>query len=144
MSKSYIPQVLRRLVRDDAQGQCAYCHTLTEITGASFVIDHIIPEAFGGETVYENLCLACHSCNEYKGARLVAQDPATEEMVALFHPHLQEWREHFRWSHDGIQIVGLTAIGRATVMALNMNHTDVVKARRRWVNVGWHPPQEDL
>jgi hypothetical protein len=30
------------------------------------------------------------------------------------------------------------------VVALNLNHPDIVEARRRWTRVGWHPPQEDL
>jgi hypothetical protein len=35
-------------------------------------------------------------------------------------------------------------VGRATVAALNMNHPLIVEARYRWVQVGWHPPQDDL
>ena len=38
-------------------------------------------------------------------------------------------------------IVGLTAIGRATVEALKMNNEFIVPARRHWVEAGWHPPQ---
>jgi hypothetical protein len=34
----------------------------------------------------------------------------------------------------------LTAIGRATIIALNTNNEVIVDARRRWVGVGWHPP----
>jgi hypothetical protein len=44
---------------------------------------------------------------------------------------------------DGTEIVGMTAIGRATCLALNMNNSLIVEARRRWVAVGWHPPPED-
>jgi hypothetical protein len=107
------------------------------------VIDHIIPEAAGGQTVWDNLCVACHACNEYKGAQVQAQDPLTDKVTPLFHPRRQPWREHFCWSEDGSHIVGLTAAGRATVAALNMNHSVIVEARRRWVQVGWHPPPDD-
>ena len=71
-------------------------------------------------------------------------DPLTGERVPLFHPRRQQWREHFCWSEDGSEIIGLTPMGRATVAALNMNHLAIVEARRRWARVGWHPPQEDM
>jgi hypothetical protein len=38
-----------------------------------------------------------------------------------------------------VHILGLTAVGRATILALNMNNTVIEDARRRWVSVGWHP-----
>ncbi len=108
------------------------------------MIDHILPEAAGGQTVWENLCVACHSCNEFKGAQVEVRDPLTGEHVPLFHPRRQQWSEHFRWSEDGSEIIGLTLVGRATVAALKMNHPDIREARRRWARVGWHPPQEDI
>jgi 5-methylcytosine-specific restriction endonuclease McrA len=61
------------------------------------VIDHIIPEAAGGQTVWDNLCVACHACNEYKGAQVQAQDPLTDKVTPLFHPRRQPWRAHFCW-----------------------------------------------
>jgi len=144
MTRTRISRSLRQRVVAEFCDQCAYCHTLTSITGARLVIDHIVPEAAGGQTVWENLCLACHSCNEFKGAQVEAQDPLTGESVPLFHPRRQQWSEHFCWSEDGSEIIGLTPVGRVTVAALNMNHPDIVEARRRWAKVGWHPPQEDV
>lgn len=139
-----IPRSLRRRIIVEFQNRCAYCHTLASITGARLVIDHIIPEAVGGKTEQDNLCLACHSCNEFKGTQTKAVDPLSGKSAPLFHPRDDGWREHFHWSEDGSQLVGLTSTGRATVSALNMNHPDIVEARRRWARVGWHPPQDDL
>ena len=144
MTKTHLRASLRRQVAADFSNRCAYCHTLTAITGARLVIDHIIPAAAGGPTVRENLCLACHSCNEFKGAQVEVQDPSTGERVPLFHPRQQQWREHFCWSKDSSEIIGLTSVGRVTVVALKLNHPDIVEARRRWIRVGWHPPQDDL
>jgi len=140
MTRSRISLSLRRRIVAESGGRCAYCHTLTAITGARFVIDHIIPDAGGGPTVWENLCLSCHSCNEFKGARRRAWDPLTGRSVSIFHPRHQRWRRHFRWREDGITILGLTSVGRATIVALQMNHPAIVAARLRWVSVGWHPP----
>jgi 5-methylcytosine-specific restriction endonuclease McrA len=86
---------LRQRVAAESRNQCAYCHTLTSITGARLVIDHIIPEATDGQAVRENLCVACHSCNEFKGAQVEAKDPLTGRHVRLFHPRQQLWSEHF-------------------------------------------------
>jgi hypothetical protein len=144
MTKAHISRSLRQRVAAEFRNRCAYCHTLTAVTGARLVIDHIVPEAADGQTVWENLCLACHSCNEFKGAQVEALDPLTGKHAPLFHPRRQQWREHFCWSEDGSEIIGLTPAGRATVVALNVNHTDIVEARRRWTRVGWHPPHEDL
>jgi hypothetical protein len=144
MSQSYIPTSLRKQTIADFQGRCAYCHTLTAITGTRLVIDHILPEGLGGQTVLENLCLACHACNEFKGTRIEFEDEVTGKVVPLFHPRQQHWNDHFCWSQDKAEIVGLTPIGRVTVVALKMNHLEIVEARRRWIAVGWHPPQDDL
>lgn len=106
-------------------------------------IDHIMPKSKGGALLDEgNLCLACERCNVYKSNQTHARDPQTGRRVPLFHPRRQRWARHFRWSEDGAHIVGLTACGRATVDALQMNHPEIVRARRNWVAVGWHPPKD--
>ena len=140
MSASHISRSLRQEVIGDFGRRCAYCQTAIAITGARLVIDHIIPESAGGETLRENLCSACHSCNEFKGAQVLGIDPITGQSTPLFHPRQQRWHNHFRWSEDGTQIVGISPMGRATVIALNMNHLEIVEARRRWTQIGWHPP----
>jgi 5-methylcytosine-specific restriction endonuclease McrA len=141
MSRTYIPKSLRQRVIVEARGFCAYCQTAVAITGARFVIDHIISEYAGGKTVWENLCLACHSCNEFKGVLTEATDPITGQNVPLYHPRQQRWADHFAWGENGSLIIGLSPSGRATAVALNMNHPDIVSARLRWAAVGWHPPQ---
>ena len=104
-------------------------------------VDHIIPESRGGLSEFDNLCFCCRRCNEFKGGKTEAQDPLTGKVVPLYHPRRQNWHEHFAWDETGALLVGLTGIGRATVPALNMNDRIIVVARRRWVSVGWHPPE---
>ena len=105
-------------------------------------IDHIVPEALGGSTEEANLWLACSLCNDHKGSRIAAPDPFTGEIVRLFDPSRQFWADHFRWTPAGDMIVGTTPQGRATVVALNLNRTSLVYARRAWITVGWHPPRD--
>jgi hypothetical protein len=106
-------------------------------------VEHIIPEAQGGLTEEGNLWLSCSLCNSYKGSRTEAEDPVSGQTVQLFNPRLQVWSEHFEWVDGGARIFGLTAIGRATVAALQLNRKPLVFARRRWVSAGWHPPADD-
>jgi len=103
-------------------------------------VEHIIPVAAGGASTIGNLWLACPLCNGYKATQTHAADPETSQQVPLFNPRRQNWHEHFGWSADGIHIIGRTAIGRATVAALQLNNDHLTRARRRWVLAGWHPP----
>ena len=48
-------------------------------------------------------------------------DPVDGNEVRLFHPRKDNWQNHFAWSDDSSQIIGLTAIGRATINTLKMN-----------------------
>lgn len=136
-----IPPRLRRLVTVQAKNRCEYCLSPAEQTGIPMTIDHIIPRASGGISDMSNLCLACSRCNGCKRDRTHAYDPDTRRWVRLFHPRRQRWPRHFLWSEDGTHVLGRTACGRATVEALQMNHSDIVRARHSWVTVGWHPPQ---
>lgn len=142
MSKQRVPRDVRLRVADAAHFRCAYCQTAERIVGPMLEIDHIVPESLGGSSDEENLTLACPLCNSYKGTQLAAPDPISGEMVPLFHPHQQRWEEHFEWREGGVVVHGITAVGRATVAALQMNHPDVVKTRLLWVSVGWHPPAD--
>lgn len=103
-------------------------------------VEHIVPLATGGTSDEENLWLACPLCNGYKGIRTYFTDPETGEEAPLFNPRRQVWSEHFRWSDNSVEIIGLTPCGRATVIALKLNNESFTRARRRWVLAGWHPP----
>jgi hypothetical protein len=133
---------LYHLIAERDRHRCAYCLTTEENCGLQMHVDHIIPEAVGGMSTADNLCLACFSCNIHKAAQQSGADPATGDVVSLFHPLRQKWTEHFAWNDGDCQIIGLTPCGRTTVAALQMNNPIVVRARRRWVAAGWHPPTD--
>ena len=142
MSRSYIPKALRERVTAQARHRCCYCLTSEAIVGTPMEIDHIVPESLGGQTEEGNLWLACSLCNDHKSDRIAALDPLTGEIVRLFDPRHQVWSEHLAWTAEGDRIVGLTPVGRATVVALNLNRPSLVKARQAWCVVGWHPPKD--
>lgn len=137
----YVPVETQRTVREQFKGRCAYCQTLEALTVITFEFDHIVPLSAQGQTVAENLCLACPACNRYKARRQSAVDPATGETVPLFHPQHQIWSKHFAWNEDTTAVIGLTPIGRATVAALKMNRSQMSRLRRMWREMGEHPPE---
>ncbi len=140
MSAGRIPATVRRRVAAEAQYRCGYCHTSQAVVGPLLEIDHLVPESRGGSSDASNLWLACPLCNGAKADRLEAIDPIGGVPVRLFNPRLDRWSEHFEWSAEGTMIKGVTAIGRATVMALKLNALSQVEVRRLWVEAGWHPP----
>ena len=120
MSRSAIPRALREAVLGRDDGRCRYCRLAQLGHGATFHIDHIVPRSKGGPTSLANLALQCPNCSLHKADKLAAVDPETGQSVALFHPLLQPWPDHFRLEPGGA-CGGLTTVGRATVIALGMN-----------------------
>lgn len=139
MTPRSVPVRLRRWLRTLGD-RCEYCGASERVTGVPLEVDHIIPLSRRGVTEQTNLCRACSQCNTYKADQTEGVDPVSANRVPLFDSRRQRWAEHFAWSEDGAQIVGLTSIGRATVATLRMNDPVSVRARRLWVSVGWHPP----
>ena len=142
MTRTYVPRALRRRIIAAAGGRCGYCLTQEAIPGLPLGLEHVIPQSRGGATTEDNLWLSCAKCNMRKNDRLVARDPATSDGVPLFDPSRQRWTEHFAWTEGATIIVGLTATGRATVRALDLNRWLLVEARRIWVAAGRHPPAD--
>jgi hypothetical protein len=142
MTSTYISEELRQRVRERAKDRCGYCLSAQQYVMGQLEIEHLIPVSRGGTDDENNLWLACRLCNGYKGDQLEAVDPQTEQSVSLFNPRTQNWSEHFAWDVDKIRMVGLSAIGRATVVALQLNNQIALIVRGNWVSAGWHPPVE--
>jgi len=102
-------------------------------------VDHLIPKSIGGNDNLDNLALACRRCNERRYNFIAGFDEVTKAIVPLFNPRQQVWSEHFMWSADGREILGITPIGRATCKRLDMNderypESDSIRsARGFWV-----------
>jgi hypothetical protein len=137
-----IPVALRHLVFVRKNNRCEYCKVSQMGQVATFHIDHIIPVVAGGKTVVENLALACVSCSLRKGARQAIPDPQSQQMTLIFNPRQQLWREHFAWRE--LHIIGLTATGRATIKALNLNRPKMLAIRAQEIlNIAGSPSPLD-
>jgi len=106
-------------------------------------MDHLIAVAAGGSDSLDNLALACFFCNRRRSFRQTATDSETGDEVLLFNPRKDRWADHFIWSADGLRIIPLTAVGRATAALLTFNRERVLLIREADVAVRRHPPEDD-
>ncbi len=105
-------------IRRQAKNRCGYCLNPQELLPYKLEIEHIFPKSLGGESIEENLWLACRECNAHKAAKTEAIDNLTDKTVKLFNPRTQKWNEHFEFSKDDSQIIGKTPCGRAAARNL--------------------------
>ena len=143
MSRRYITATEESQIIERANRLCEYCRCSMDYSAQPFVIDHIVPIAEGGTTTMENLAFACGGCNGHKYTKIQALDPVSRELVSLYNPRTQKWLDNFVWSDDFLQAVGLTAIGRATINALQINRSGVVNMRKLLLMAGLHPPNNE-
>ena len=140
MSSRQISAIQKQIVADRAGHCCEYCFSQLRFSPDPFSVEHIVPLAKGGKNEDENLALACQGCNNHKYISTTAIDPVTGHEVDLYHPRQDVWAEHFNWSNDYLHLIGLTAIGRATVEKLNLNRRGVVNLRQILYAFDEHPP----
>jgi hypothetical protein len=133
----YVSASLRQLVTQRAADACEYCLIHQTFSMYRHEIDHAIALKHGGQTIAENLVLACLPCNRHKGSDLTSIDPTTGEITPLFNPRLQTWSEHFNL--EGGYIVGLTAAGRTTIFLLRMNEPSRLQLRQALADQGLYP-----
>jgi hypothetical protein len=121
---------IRRLIRQRAGDCCEYCGMRqSDEAWSRFHVEHIVARQHKGGDSMDNLCLCCQHCNLHKGPNLSGIDLVTGVMTRLFHPRQDVWDEHF--SAVGLEIIGCTPVGRATVEVLAMNSAERIKFRRR-------------
>jgi hypothetical protein len=133
-----IDSATRALVVARAANRCEYCLLPQEGYEATFNIDHIIASQHKQDDDASNLALSCPKCNRKKGPNLSSVDPLSQSVVALFNPRKDVWSQHFRW--NGPLVVGLTAVGRATIALLDLNEEERVRLRQALIAEGKFRP----
>jgi len=118
---------------------CEYCRAPEIASNFLFEVEHIIPRSRKGKTEFENLALACRSCNIFKSDYLNGIDETGAETARLFHPRRDVWHEHFRSNSETLEIEGLTEIGRGTVNRLRLNNPLQIRARKQWYRLELFP-----
>jgi hypothetical protein len=79
--------------------KCQYCGATKALT-----IDHVIPKSKGGKDTWDNLVVACSSCNSKKGDTLLEDTnmtltrkpkaPINKSMIQLVNTSNAEWQEY--------------------------------------------------
>lgn len=139
----YISAATQEQVRQRANYLCEYCHASEQWQYVRFTVDHVIPLSKGGLNSIENLALACFHCNRQKSDKTTAIDEQSGAEITLFNPRFDNWQKHFIWSADGLSIIGLTAMGKVTVAALEFNRERIINIRAADKEIGRHPPPID-
>ena len=132
---------IREKVEARANKLCEYCLSPLNFSPDSFSIEHIFPIFLGGTDDLDNLALSCQGCNGYKSTKTDAFDMVSQTNASFYNPRQDIWSEHFVWSEDFTEIIGLTAKGRVTIKVLKLNRQRVMNLRRVLVLAGEHPPK---
>lgn len=133
-------KTIKNAVFDRANLLCEYCLSPMDYAHQSFEIDYILPLSKNGTDDIENLACACRGCNAFKHNKTTGKDPFDNLISPLFHPRQMLWKEHFAWSANYLEIIGLTNIGRTTVKILQLNRAGLINIRRLLLLDGSHPP----
>jgi len=140
MRRKKIPERIRQFVARRAHFLCEYCLIPMSYVPDPFDVEHTLPLSKGGTNDPENLAHACGGCNGHKSNLTESIDPADNKLVRLYNPRLDTWADHFAWNEVFTQMVGLTPIGRATILALHLNRPALLNLRSLLLAFGEHPP----
>ena len=132
-----VSAALRHAVAERAGGCCEYCGLPDSILRLSHEPDHIVATQHGGQTTLDNLAYTCFRCNRLKGPNLSSIDSQTRAITPLFNPRIDDWHQHFRWEEAAI--VGISAVGRATLALLQLNAPERVGLRANLIRQGAYP-----
>lgn len=99
LSKMRVMRPSRALVYKRDGHKCQYCGSTRRLT-----IDHVLPRSRGGGNTWDNLVVACSSCNTKKGDKLLEQTgmklarkpkaPFNKASFTAEHDGTDEWREY--------------------------------------------------
>jgi hypothetical protein len=131
---------LEREVSSRAADRCEYCRMHQSLQGARFHLEHILPKSRGGPDELGNFAWAYPGCNLKKSDRVEVLDPTNASTVPLFSPRSHSWDEHFEW--DDYHLIGTSAIGRAAIAALDLNHERRIRIRQAEQTFGLFPPDQ--
>jgi hypothetical protein len=108
------------------------------LQGATYHVEHVRPRIEGGPDDPSNRAWCCPSCNLHKAARSTSLDPESNTIVSIFNPRSDHWKDHFEFTE--FEIRAKTAIGRATINALQLNHPRRQQIRLAESVFGLFPP----
>lgn len=140
MPKQRLPLAIREAVINRANGCCEYCKSQDKFSPNGFTIDHIVPLSAGGLDGLDNLAYACFLCNRLKSNKTTSFDLLTSSPVQLFNPRQSQWYDHFAWNEDATLIIGISPVGRCSIIEIKLNREKLIEYRKAILPFGVHPP----
>lgn len=123
-----VPARLRAQVKLTAYGRCQLCGKTVERHGVALVVDHKIPQDWGGTNDLHNLWAICEECNGEKKNYYAAQDTDLMRTV-MRHPSI-----HVRL---GETLKRLETVP-ASILSLVGGQSDWMKRTRDLRYLGWN------
>lgn len=90
----------RSMIYKRDKNTCQYCGAQSKLT-----IDHVIPRCRGGGNTWDNMVVACSSCNTKKGDKLLEQTnmklrkkpraPISKVMMDLEETKVSQWKDFY-------------------------------------------------
>ena len=90
----------RAMIYKRDKNTCQYCGAKSKLT-----IDHVVPRCRGGGNTWDNMVVACSSCNTRKGDKLLEQTnmklrkkpraPISKVMMDLEETKVSQWRDFY-------------------------------------------------
>ena len=136
-----VSQKIRQLVFTRADHLCEYCCPPMSHSLDPFNVEHIVPLSKNGTNELDNLACSCGGCNGHKHNKMETLDPVSNLIVPIYHPRLMVWQNHFTWSSNFTELIGISSIGRATIETLRLNRAGIINIRRLLFLDGLHPPK---
>lgn len=134
-SRPYIPEAVRRRVKQRANASCEYCLIPELFSDAIYHIDHVISIRQTGSSELSNLAYSCPTCNYYKGTNLSAYIADRELIVELFNPRLDDYSKHFKLLGTG-KLEALSDKASGTIILLKLNSPAKTEERRLLIIAG--------
>lgn len=130
----------KKNLRDDMYEKqnklCAYCRIHVPKACVPLHREHIVYKDEHPQWMFlpENLCIACHTCNEYKGTTEVLQNPQkksypkTSNGFKIIHPLYDKYSDHIELIGD-VLYSGKTDKGRFTINTCHLYRVDLAEER---------------
>jgi hypothetical protein len=138
----YISEKLRKSVEKRAENICEYCLICIDDTYFGGEIDHIISVKHSGETMLDNLALACQPCNRSKGSDIGSILSNKRDFIRFFNPRTDKWSENFQLF--GATIQPISDIGKVTTQILGFNEAERIRERFGLIEIEHYPSKSAL
>lgn len=137
--KTYIKKFKKNLRKDMYNKQnklCAFCRIHVPLACVPMHIEHIVYKDKHPQWMFlpENLCVACPSCNEYKGTIEVLTNPRaktypkTSNGFRIIHPLYDKYSDHIELLGD-ILYKGKTKKGIFTIETCHLYRVELAEER---------------